>query len=61
MQMLLRAYGVTGTALAVALGCSYPTALKKRNNPSLLTLGDLARISNRLSIPIDDIRGAIRV
>lgn len=61
MQRLLRGYGLNGPKMAVAMGCSENTAKKRIDNPGLLTLNDLENISRRAQIPMDEIRGAIRI
>lgn len=47
--------------LAAVIGCSAPTARKKINNPELFTLGDLKKISERKHIPIEELRGEIKI
>ena len=60
MGRLLRGYGINGANLADALGCAPATARKKLSEPKRLTLGDLSKISCRYSVPMDDIRAAIK-
>lgn len=61
MTKLLRAYGYsTGESLARVLGYSVPTAIKRLNNPELLTLGDLGKICHFGHIPIEELRDAIK-
>ena len=56
---LLRGYGIKASTLAAAIGCSYPTAKKKLEEPQYLTLSDLSLCSKHFSIPIEEIRNAI--
>lgn len=59
MQRLLRGYGFDGPTLAAVLDCSKPTALRRIREPETLTLAELAMISSRGHVPMDEIRDAI--
>lgn len=59
MVKLIRGYGLNCVSLADALGTSTTTGWKRINNPELLTLGDLRRLSTHGHIPIDEIRNAV--
>ena len=61
VQRLIRGYGHHGGTLADILGVSPPTARKRLENPELLTLADLAKISRRAHIPWDDIKEAMKL
>ena len=56
MTRLLKSYDICGTTLASALRCSYPTAKKKLDDPSNLTLGDLKTIHRVFGVPVAEIR-----
>jgi len=56
---LLKGYGLQGKALAAVLGCSPPTARSRLEKPETLTLAELAMISSRGHVPMDEIRDAI--
>lgn len=60
MARLLRGYGANGSSLSRATGCAPATALKKLADPSLLTLGDLVKASRYFTIPMDEIREAVK-
>jgi len=60
MGRLLRGYGANGAQLSIAIGCARETALRKLDDPSRLTLGDLARASKAFGIPMDEIRAAVK-
>ena len=57
-KMLLRAYDLTPTKLVRVLGCTYPTAKKRFDNPMYLTTGDWDKINKRGHVPIEEIRCA---
>lgn len=59
MRRLLLGYGFNGPRLARVLDVSEPTARKRLDNPELLTLQDLDRISRYGHVPIEEIREAI--
>lgn len=61
LKRVLTGYEVTPTALADAAGLSYPTAKRRLDDPRLLTLGDLLKISQHFHIPIEELREAIKV
>lgn len=61
LKRVLTGYEVTATAFAKAAGFSYPTAKKRLDDPRLLTLGDLLKISQHFHIPIEELREAIKV
>lgn len=56
---LIKAYDGTPTRLADILGCCYNTASSRLKNPGDLTLNELKKISQRLHIPIEEMRQAI--
>ena len=60
VKQLLLGYGVNGPMLARVLNCSEKTARSRLNNPETFTLAELGAISRKTSIPIDELRGAIR-
>lgn len=55
-KMLLRAYDLTPTRLAKVLGCTYPTAKKKIDNPGYITTDEWGKIHRRHHVPIEEIR-----
>lgn len=55
-KMLLKAYDLTPAKLAKVLGCTYPTAKKKTDNPAHLTTGDWKKISTKHHVPVEEIR-----
>ena len=57
---LFRGYGLNCNSLAVILDCCPATASKKLNNPELLTLADLKRISRIGGVPADEIRNSLK-
>ena len=57
---LLRGYNFNSRTLAEILLCSPSTALKKINNPELLTLRDLRMIAKLGKVPAEEIRGSLR-
>jgi len=59
MNRLLLGYGLNGVKLSRIIGTSQPTAKKKLDNPSLLTLADLDLIHRNGHIPYDELREAI--
>lgn len=61
LSRTLAGYGVTPTAFAKAAGFSYPTAKRRLDDPRLLTLEDLLKISQNFHIPIEELREAIKV
>ena len=46
--------------LAESLGIGKNTLADRLRNPEKLTLGDLRKISSKLGIPAEDVRGLIR-
>lgn len=60
VKRLLLGYGLNGPKLAKVLKCSEPTARTRLDDPSKLTLGELAKIS-RHGVPIDEIRESITI
>lgn len=57
MSRLLQKYGFTsGAKLSRVLTISVPTAMKRLNDPELLTVEDLHRLNRFGHIPIDEIR-----
>ena len=59
MNRLLAGYKFNGPKLAKVLNVSEPTAKKRLDNPALLTLEDLDRISRFGHVPIEELRDAI--
>ena len=59
LHRLLKAYGLNATTLSKVIGCTYPTAKKKLEDPGLLTVNELMMISSKGHIAIDLVRGAI--
>ena len=59
LYRLLKAYEIDATRLSKILGCSFPTAKKKLDNPGKLTVDELMEISTKGHVAIDLIRGAI--
>ena len=59
MRRLIKGY-VTAPDLAKVIEKSAPTARDRLNNPEMLTLGELKKISQRLHIPKDELFRAIR-
>lgn len=49
----------TATEVARALKCCYNTASDRLKHPENFTLGELKKISQRLHIPIEELRAAI--
>ena len=60
MNRLLLGYGLNGVKLSRIIGTSQPTAKKKLDNPSLLTLAEIDLIHRNAHIPYDELREAIR-
>lgn len=56
---LIKGYDGTATVLADKLDCCYNTAASRLRDPGDLTLNDLKKISQRLHIPIEEMRQAI--
>lgn len=56
---LLRGYGLNSPQLAEALGVAKQTALTRLKYPGLLTLEELAMISEKAHIPMQEIRDSI--
>lgn len=56
----LRGKGANGANLAKVLGCAPATARKKLAEPKYLTLEDLDRAARHYSIPMDELREAIK-
>lgn len=60
MTHLLKKYGYdSGRKLSEILSVSHPTAIKRLNDPELLTVEDLHRLNRFGHIPIDEIRQSI--
>ena len=59
LYRLLKAYEIDATKLSKMLGCSFPTAKKKLDDPGKLTVDELMVISSKGHVAIDLIRGAI--
>lgn len=59
LYSLLRGHDVTAAQLSRTLRICDNTARKKLQNPGLLTVDDLKRVSKTFGIPYDDIREAI--
>lgn len=57
---LLRGKGLNSVQLAEVLGCSPNTAMTKLKQPSRFTLRDIARLSHRGHIHIEELREAIK-
>ena len=55
-KMLLRAYDLTATRLSKVLGCTYPTAKKKLDNPGYITTDEWGKIHRKHHVPIEEIR-----
>lgn len=60
MSRLIKGYASNGAQLAKVLDVSGPTGKRRLDNPEELTLADLKKISQRLHIPVDDLRAAIQ-
>lgn len=60
LYRLLMAYGLNATALSRILGCTFPTAKKKLENPGLLTVNELMLIHSKGHIDMETLRGAIK-
>lgn len=58
LSRLLRGYAKTAE-LAAALDRSFPTAKARLDHPEDLTLGELKKASQRLHIPVEEIRATI--
>ena len=56
---VLKGHDLNATKLAKVLGCTYPTAKAKLDNPLKLTLGDLLAIHYKGHISSEEIIGAI--
>ena len=56
---LLKGHDLTATRLAKVLGCSYPTARAKLDNPERFTFGDLLKLQRKGHIDKETIKGAI--
>ena len=56
---IIKGYDGTATVLAEKLGCCYNTASSRLADPGELTLNELRKISQRLHIPVEEIRQAI--
>lgn len=59
MARLLKGYGLNGAKMAKILDRSQPTGKDRIDHPGNLTLEELAVISSRAHIPMDEIRDAI--
>ncbi len=59
LEELLRGNKLNSTSLAKVLVCSPTTALKKLNNPELLTLKDLGRIVRFGHIPEEKVKQSL--
>lgn len=56
---LCKSYDINAPKLAAILGCSRPTAKKKLDDPTCLTIGDLDKINRRGGIAWEEIRESI--
>lgn len=56
---LCKSYDINAPKLAAILDCSRPTAKKKLDNPSCLTIADLDKINRRGGVPLEEIRESI--
>lgn len=62
LSRLLKGYDLgTGTALAVVLGVSESTALRRLQHPERLTLADLSKIVRHGHIPAETLRESIKL
>lgn len=59
LYRLLKAYEIDATRLSKMLGCSFPTAKKKLDDPGKLTVDELMVISTKGHVAIERIREAI--
>lgn len=59
MRRLLLGYGFNGPKLAKVIGCSDPTARRRLDDPSELTLGDIMKINRTGHVPMEELRAAI--
>jgi len=60
MERLLNSYKINAPALARILGVSAPTARYKLNNPEEFKFKDMALISKKAHIPMEQLREAIK-
>ena len=60
VRRLLLGYGLNATELAAVLNCSYNTAARRLEHPETFTLTELAKISTKGHIPMDEIREVIK-
>lgn len=56
---LLKGYGMTAEKLSGILECSVPTARARLNDPQRFSLAELALVSRKGHVPIEEIRDAI--
>lgn len=61
LKRLLVGYGLNATELAGVLNCSYNTAARRLEHPETFTLTELAQISAKAHIPMDEIRDMIKI
>lgn len=61
LRRLLRGYELNERRLSEILGCCWKTAQSRLNNPGEFTLDELARISRKAHIQMDEIRDAITI
>ena len=57
--MLLKGHDLNATQLAKVLGCSFPTAKAKLDDPERFTFGDILKIQNKGHIGKEELKGAI--
>lgn len=57
---LLKGYDLNATRLAKVLGCSFPTAKAKLDDPTRFTFKDVLAIHRKGHISKDEIIGAIK-
>ena len=60
MERLLNSYKINAPALAGILGVSVPTARYRLTNPENFKFKDVALISKRAHIPMEELREAIK-
>ena len=57
--MLLKGHDLNATKLAKVLGCTYPTAKAKLDNPEKFTFGDVIKIQRKGHIGKEELKGAL--